>query len=71
MKAITVENLSKIYSISAAQKQDMSFREMLVQQAQSFFKKQVAQEPFYALKDVSFEVEQGEVLGIIGKNGRV
>ena len=26
-------------------------------------------EEFYALKDVSFEVEQGEVLGIIGRNG--
>ncbi len=26
-------------------------------------------EDFYALKDVSFEVKQGEVLGIIGRNG--
>jgi len=24
---------------------------------------------FYALRDISFEVKQGEVLGIIGKNG--
>ncbi len=24
---------------------------------------------FYALKDVSFSVEQGDVLGVIGKNG--
>ena len=24
---------------------------------------------FWALRDVSFEVKQGEVLGIIGKNG--
>lgn len=27
------------------------------------------QEKFWALKDINFEVEQGEVLGIIGKNG--
>ena len=26
-------------------------------------------EEFWALKDVSFEVKRGEVLGIIGKNG--
>jgi len=26
-------------------------------------------EPFWALKDVSFEVKQGEILGIIGRNG--
>jgi len=29
----------------------------------------VSVEDFWALKDVSFEVEQGEVLGIIGRNG--
>jgi lipopolysaccharide transport system ATP-binding protein len=69
VKAITVENLSKIYSIATAQDQGASFREMLTEQAHSFFKKGPKQEPFYALKDVSFEVEQGEVLGVIGKNG--
>lgn len=69
MKAITVENLSKIYSVTTAQDQGVSFREMLTGQIQSFFKKGLVQEPFYALKDVSFEVEQGEILGIIGKNG--
>ena len=26
-------------------------------------------EEFWALKDVSFEVEQGEVIGIVGRNG--
>ena len=26
-------------------------------------------EEFWALKDVSFEVKQGEVVGIIGRNG--
>ncbi len=69
MKAITVENLSKVYSVATAQDQGMSFREMLTGQMQSFFTKGPKKEPFYALKDISFEVEQGEVLGIIGKNG--
>ena len=29
-----------------------------------------AREDFWALKDVSFEVRKGEVVGIIGRNGR-
>ncbi|MFT6765622.1 MAG: lipopolysaccharide transport system ATP-binding protein [Alteromonas naphthalenivorans] len=69
MKAITVENLSKVYSVATAQDQSINFREMLTEQIQSLFKKSLKQEPFYALKDVSFEVNQGEVFGIIGKNG--
>lgn len=69
MKAITVENLSKMYSVATAQDQGVSFREMLTGQMQSFFAKGPKQKPFYALKDISFEVEQGEVLGIIGRNG--
>lgn len=69
MKAITVENLSKVYSVATAQNQTMSFREMLASQVQSLFSKEQNYNPFYALKDVSFEVEKGEVLGIIGKNG--
>jgi lipopolysaccharide transport system ATP-binding protein len=69
MKAITVENLSKVYSVTTAQNEGMNFREMLIEQAQSFLKKGQKQESLYALKDVSFEVEQGEILGIIGKNG--
>jgi lipopolysaccharide transport system ATP-binding protein len=33
------------------------------------FGKRVKNEPFWALKDVSFEVKQGETVGIIGHNG--
>lgn len=32
-------------------------------------RRRVEKEEFWALKDVSFEVKQGEVLGIIGRNG--
>lgn len=35
----------------------------------SFFKKKVREEVFEAVKHVSFEVEEGGILGIIGKNG--
>jgi len=32
-------------------------------------KRQMAHEDFYALKDITFRVEQGEAIGLIGKNG--
>src|SRR5262245_14350430 len=35
----------------------------------SAFSSSTKSEDFWALKDVSFKVEQGEVLGIIGRNG--
>src|SRR6266487_1939103 len=79
---ITVENLSKRYLVGhRAQQQDTTFREMLTREARNFTRKtidlargrQIVQgdevEEFWALKDVRFEVQRGEVLGIIGRNG--
>jgi lipopolysaccharide transport system ATP-binding protein len=62
MKAIETENLSKLYRLGG--RMNNSIREAI----SSFGKRQERQE-LWALKDVSFEVEQGETLGIIGKNG--
>ncbi|MBE0602882.1 MAG: ATP-binding cassette domain-containing protein [Deltaproteobacteria bacterium] len=73
MPAIHVENLSKEYFIGREAKAD-SVRELL----SSIFSPSALrlrnsgkrrQERFWALKDVSFEVAQGEVVGIIGRNG--
>ncbi|MGZ3690501.1 MAG: ABC transporter ATP-binding protein, partial [Pseudobdellovibrio sp.] len=57
--AISVKNLSKVYPIYDSSR-DM-FKEML-------FRKKRHRE-FWALKDISFDVARGEVVGVIGKNG--
>ena len=74
--AIQVENLGKEYIIGAAEQRHDSFREMLTGALTSPLRKLRKLggtasdiERFWALKDVSFNVEQGEVLGIIGRNG--
>jgi lipopolysaccharide transport system ATP-binding protein len=63
-KAISIKCLSKRYSIGVVK--DSSFRASL---AGIFKKKKKPNNDFWALKDVSFDVERGEVIGIIGKNG--
>ena len=66
--AIKVENLSKKYTIGT--KVSGSLRETIVHKWNSLSNKTNSNnEEFWALKDISFEVKQGEVLGIIGKNG--
>ncbi len=68
MKAgITVERLSKMYHIN--RKRSGSLRETVSDRFDKMFSKKTDPVDFWALKDVSFDVEQGEVVGIIGKNG--
>ena len=74
--AIRVENLGKRYRIGAREKRANTLRERLGNLAASPFdylrstlRGPSEEEIIWALKDVSFEVKQGEVLGIIGRNG--
>jgi lipopolysaccharide transport system ATP-binding protein len=62
--AISVQNLSKKYTIG--KEKDGSLRGSL---ASLFTSKKGKSEDFWALKDVSFDIQQGDVVGIIGKNG--
>jgi lipopolysaccharide transport system ATP-binding protein len=59
--AIRIQNLSKCYQIYDKPR-DRLF------QAMPWNKKQYYRE-FWALKDVSFDVKKGEIVGIIGRNG--
>jgi teichoic acid transport system ATP-binding protein len=59
--AIRVENLTKVYKLY--DKPTDRLKESLHP-----FRKTYHRE-FYALKDISFEIKKGEVVGIIGKNG--
>lgn len=66
--AIKVENLSKRYHLGLLHRQTNSFRDRLA----SLFRKRRSdrrEEAIWALKDVSFQVHEGEILGIIGPNG--
>lgn len=75
--AVKVENISKRYRIGLAQERPDTLRDLLVsgvERVRHMFtpKKGGRYESpshIWALKDVSFEVERGQVLGIVGRNG--
>jgi lipopolysaccharide transport system ATP-binding protein len=68
-QSITVEHLSKQYQIGQLQHSTM-LREALVDLIKLPFRRnRTPRETIWALKDVSFAVEAGEVLGIVGRNG--
>ncbi len=75
--AISVENLSKVYRIGAQARKAADFRDAMSAALMAPWNRlrrlgeapEAEEELFWALKDVSFEVAPGEVVGIIGRNG--
>ena len=67
--AIKVENLSKCYQIY--ERPQDRLKQAIYPRLQRFVKNQPKQyyREFWALKDISFEVNKGETVGIIGQNG--
>src|SRR4051812_2861750 len=70
--AIRVSNLSKLYHLGARSPGGYrTLRESLMDAVTAPFRrrKEAARNDLWALKDVSFEINRGEVVGIIGRNG--
>lgn len=73
MSIIEVENLSKKYTISHKKAGYSTLRDELVDIIKKPFNwvtgRKKGKEDIWALKDITFKVESGEILGIIGSNG--
>ena len=74
---ITVENLGKCYRIQhQSRERYTALRDVLTNKVKGLFRPQTSdlrpqtsEEDFWAIKDISFEIKQGDVVGIIGRNG--
>ncbi len=70
---IVVEQLGKQYNLAqsnAASQSKLRFSEVLAAKLRNpWSRPAMAVDQFWALRDVSFNVEEGEVVGIIGRNG--
>ena len=67
---VEIENIGKRYRIGGQKQPYLSLRDEMVNFLSPAKRRQrAAKEAFWALRDVSFSVEQGEAVGIIGRNG--
>jgi len=65
--AISIRGLSKSYTIAHAERH-VTLAEQLLHNARKGFRAP-PKETFWALKDVSFDIQCGDVVGIVGRNG--
>jgi lipopolysaccharide transport system ATP-binding protein len=71
---LEARNVSKQYILGRTRRRNDSLREMLVRSLRRpvdslLGKSAVLEAPFWALRHISFDVNAGEVLGVIGRNG--
>ena len=66
--AVSVRNLSKSYTIAHNAVRHSTASEALIHGIKNL-RNRSTKETFWALKDISFDIEKGNVVGIIGRNG--
>lgn len=70
--AIRVQDLSKVYRIPGTSHND-TLRDQITESVRAMFDRELRERrrlrSFWALTGISFEVEQGQTVGIIGQNG--
>ena len=66
--AVSVRGLSKSYSIAKNAAKHTTAGEALMHKLRNPFARE-ERETFWALNDVSFDIQKGDVVGIIGRNG--
>src|SRR5436189_1570346 len=73
--AIRANDLGKKYRIRHQRRESYTaLRDVITDKVRGIFQSNSLAEPaaiedFWALKDVSFEIKQGEIVGVIGRNG--
>ncbi len=67
--AIQAENISKLYQLYARPQDRL--KQSILPKLQLLFRRPPGQyyREFWALRDISFEIEKGETVGIVGRNG--
>ena len=72
MKAISIENISKKYILSHKKKKYQNLKESVSGFLGELFTskdEEETKEVFWALKNINFDIEQGDRIGIVGSNG--
>src|SRR5262249_49602428 len=67
--AISVRGLGKAYTIRHNEPRHTTLAESIMHRLRHPLARSISRETFWALKDVTFDVKRGEVVGIVGRNG--